>query len=79
MKCSDYSWNDLAEEDRNRIDYEVGDVVWNPKMGEAHVITHYEPVQYWGSQYEVNEWRCECGHMDIDHHYFMLKKSEAHS
>lgn len=74
MKCSNYSWNDLVEGDRNRVDYEIGDVLWNPKGGEPHIITHYEAVKYWGSQYTINEWRCECGGLDIDHHVFMLKK-----
>jgi hypothetical protein len=76
MKCVDISWDDLIEEDRDRRDFEIGDWVWNPKGGEPHVITHTEKVQYWGAMHYVNELRCECGDMDIDHHYFMLRKNK---
>ena len=77
MNCSDFSWDDCREEDRNRVDWEDGDVVWNPKDPGAHVLNGRTEERTYGWT-TVTFPRCECGQVDMeDHHVFMLKKSDT--
>lgn len=74
MKCSDFSWDDLRESDRDLRPFEVGDVVWNPKGGGAHLLVGEEIRQY--AWVTVPVLICECGYIDMeDHHVFVLRKA----
>lgn len=64
-------------------DWDVGDLVWNPKMGEGHVLTGTRecgPDWYCGycGQWDggCGTWvRCECGDFDPgDHHGYLLAR-----
>ena len=89
VRCQDVTFDQEVPADRDRRDYEVGDLAWQPKMGEGHVIVGFERCDghafYCGycagmltseSGYCEGEWpQCECGGFDAgDHHNFMLAK-----
>jgi hypothetical protein len=77
-------------DDRNRHDFKVGDLVWNPKMGDGHVLVSEKTCSgdfYCGYCGGMCYWtksgycegifpQCECGSFDVcDHHGWIIARS----
>ena len=97
-RCQDVTWemgdpDCLAAADNphsGRCDWEIGDLVYDPKMGEGHILTGTRVCGpdwycgYCGGMCDTpsggcGEWLCcECGGFDPgDHHGFLLAKAKA--
>lgn len=78
-RCSEVKWReDLPGFHESAAEADIGDLVWNPKMGEGHVLVRMgEPQQFgWEEPWSVPE--CECGQVDmLDHHTFLLGRSSS--
>jgi hypothetical protein len=77
-KCKDVKWSTTEFSQKVRPVLRTGSLVWDPKMGEGHVLVAQEKVVYWVEPDII--WLCECGHWDWqDHHtYFDSKDSNRY-
>lgn len=76
-RCSEVSFS-LADAHygESPIDTEIGDLVWDPKMGDGHVIAgDSESFSFgWEDPWTVHV--CECGRVDLlDHHVVILARA----
>jgi len=89
MACQDVTSDFAVAEDRDHRNWVPGDLVWDPKMGEGHVIVGTKCCDggdfYCGycagmlttrSHYCEADWPvCECGRFDAgDHHGYTLRR-----
>lgn len=74
--CADVRWREDGVGFReSAADAKIGDLIWQPKGGEGHLLVgHSEPFRYgWEDPWTVPV--CECGGLDIlDHHVFILAR-----
>lgn len=81
-RCDQVVWHEVDEETK-RLLPRLGDVVWDPKMGEGHFLLRVNRCseKYCGycagliGDHEYAD--CECGQVDIDHHVYVLDRGEV--
>jgi hypothetical protein len=56
-------------------DAQIGDLIWDPKMGDGHILVRMSKPFQIGYEQPWTVPECDCGKLDIlDHHTYILAR-----